>query len=81
MIESFSTRWPPVDYAKGQLATLVSSGKWPARAGTSAFVALAPDGLIVAVGAATSLFLYSAATGELLAQIDDIHTGNAFLPR
>lgn len=63
-----------IDYAKGQLATLVSSGKWPARAGTSAFVALAPDGLIVAVGAATSLFLYSAATGELLAQIDDIHT-------
>ena len=66
-----------VDYRQGQLATLLVSGKWTKSVGNdAACIALAPDGRVLAIGSGTSLYVYSAASGELLAHIPDVHSGN-----
>ena len=63
-----------VEYRKGQLATLMSSGKW-LNNGDPAHIALSPDGLVIAIGSGTRLSIHSAASGETLAQIDEVHAG------
>ena len=64
-----------VDYRKGQLATVLVTGKWP-YSNQPTHLALSPDGLVIAIGSGFSLYLYSALSGEPMAQIDAIHSGN-----
>jgi hypothetical protein len=52
----------------------MTSGKW-LNDGDPAHIALSPDGLVIAIGSGTRLSIHSAASGETLAQIDEVHAG------
>jgi len=62
-----------IEYSKGQLATLVTKGKWPYE-GQSAHVAISPDLHVIAIGTNSSILIYSASSGELLSEIKGVHT-------
>ncbi len=68
----------PVNYRQGQLATLIISGKWDSAGIEKARIALSPDGRVVAIGASTSIYLYSAINAEQVARIPDAHNGTNF---
>ena len=68
-----------VEYSKGQLATLVTTGKWTYDQ-LSAHVALSPDLNVVAIGTDSSIFVYSASSGEFLSEIKGVHNGKFFCP-
>jgi len=68
----------PVNYRQGQLATLIISGKWDSAGIEKARIALSSDGRVVAIGASTSIYLYSAINAEQVAHIPDAHNGTNF---
>ena len=68
-----------VEYSKGQLATLVTTGKWTYDQ-LSAHVALSPDLNVVAIGTDSSIYVYSASSGEFLSEIKGVHNGKFFCP-
>jgi len=61
-----------IEYSKGQLATLVTTGKWTYDQ-LSAHVALSPDLNVVAIGTDSSIYVYSASSGEFLSEIKGVH--------
>ena len=68
-----------VNYRQGQLATLIVSGKWDSAGIEKARIALSPDGRVVAIGAGTSVYMYSALNAEQIALIPDAHNGKSFI--
>ena len=62
-----------VDYSKGQLATVLSTGKWTSD-GQPPHIALSPDFHVVAIGTDSSIYIYSASSGELVSEIKGVHS-------